>query len=211
MIPYSRQNITWSDIGSVIKVMRSDYLTTGPKVKEFEKALCNYTGAEYCTVVNSGSSALYIAAKILFNSMQKQKILTTPISFVATSSCIVHSGNIPFFGDISIEDYNLDLLSISEGIRDEVNGIVYTDLAGYPHEEFGMNEYRNFDYSVPVIKDACHSLGAHNFYGSKIGCCDNVDATVFSFHPLKAITTAEGGAIMTNDKSLDKEAKKNEK
>lgn len=193
MIPYGHQNINEEDIQAVVEVLRSDWLTQGPKVEEFEKALADYCGAAFAVVFNNGTSALqaaYYAAGI----KQGDEFITSPMTFAATSNAGVWQGGKPVFADIDPETGNIDVQQINGLITSKTRAIVPIDYSGNPiqHEEINKIAKEN---GLIVIEDACHALGA-SYGGSKIGSLS--DMTVFSFHPVKSITTGEGGAVLTN-------------
>lgn len=198
MIPYGRQAIDEEDIKEVVKVLRSDWITTGPKVREFEEALCGKTGAKHATVVSSGTSALDIAVRAL-SLPQGSEVITTPFTFVATSNCILHNHLKPVFADIETGTRNIDPESVRKNITEDTKAIIYVDYAGHPCR---MEELRGIadEYGLRLVEDACHALGAE-YRGRKVGTF--ADMTVFSFHPVKHITTGEGGAVVTDDENLE--------
>ena len=204
-IPYGRQDITEKDIESVVKVLRSDFLTQGPAVPKFEKKLCNYTGSKYAVAVNSCTSALHIACLAL-NLSRGDIVRTSPITFVASANCALYCGASVDYVDV---DPNTGLMSISElkkklqiskkkGNLPKV--VIPVHLAGQPCD---MEEIHLLGkkYGFKIIEDAAHALGGE-YDGDPIGCCKYSDITVFSFHPVKMITTGEGGALMCNNKKL---------
>jgi len=206
-IPYSQQWIDDDDIQAVVDVLKSDFLTTGPEVAKFERALCDYTGAEHCVVVSSGTAALNLATSVL-TGCRKQKYIAVPaISFIASASCIVHSGNTPLFVDIDYNTHNIstkeldDLLyySKTQTVR-EVVGILSVDMCGLPCDWQELRRIAD-DNNCFLIRDAAHSLGA-TYKGEKTGSCKYADVTTLSFHPVKLVTSNEGGAILTNNKEL---------
>lgn len=197
LIPYGLHWIEEEDVEEVIKVLKSNWITTGPKIEEFEKALCRYIGCKYAIAVNSGTSALDIAVA----SLQLQKnseIITTPFSFIATSNVIIYNGHIPVFADIQRDTFNIDPSEIKKSITEKTKAIIYVDYAGHPCEIDEINEIAE-ENNLFLIEDACHALGAE-YKGKKIG--GFADITVFSFHPVKHITTGEGGVAVTNDPEL---------
>ena len=198
MIPYGRQVIDEGDIDEIVKVLRSDWITTGPKIREFEEALCGKTGAEHATVVSSGTSALDIAVRAL-GLPQRSEVITTPFTFVATSNCILHNNLKPVYADIETATRNIDPESVRKKITDDTKAIVYVDYAGHPCR---MEELRDIadEHDLWLVEDACHALGAE-YRGRKVGTF--ADMTVFSFNPVKLITTGEGGAVVTDSDDLD--------
>lgn len=197
MIPYGRQCLDQSDIDEVIKVLNSDWLTTGPKVNKFESAICEYIGCKYATVVNSGTSALDIAIQSLCLAPGSE-VITTPFTFVATSNAIIYNGLKPVFADICTDTFNIDPEDIRRKITDRTKAIVYVDYAGQPCEIKKIREIAD-EFSLYLVEDACHAIGAE-YEGKKVG--NFADLTVFSFHPVKHITTGEGGAVVTDDETL---------
>ncbi|MFC1646534.1 UDP-4-amino-4,6-dideoxy-N-acetyl-beta-L-altrosamine transaminase [Candidatus Omnitrophota bacterium] len=198
-IPYSHQHITKKDIRAMVKVLTSDWLTQGPKVREFESALCKYTGAKHAIVVSSGTAALHLAT-LAAGIRQKDEAITSPITFVASANCILYCGGIPVFVDIQNDTINIDPKEIRKKITRKTKVIIPVHFAGHPCD---LDEIRHIakKHNLLVIEDAAHALGAE-YKGSKIGSCKYSDMTVFSFHPVKSITTGEGGAILTNSKSI---------
>lgn len=196
-IPYGLQWIDEEDIDEVVSVLKSDWITTGPKIKKFEDALCSYVGCRYCAVVNSGTSALDIAVQSL-DLPQGSEIITTPFTFVATSNAIIYNGHKPVFADIRSDTFNIDPDKIRKKITPITKAIIYVDFAGHPCDIKEIKEIaREFD--LYLIEDACHAIGAE-YDHEKVG--NFADLTVFSFHPVKNITTGEGGAVATNNKEL---------
>ena len=197
MIPYGRQCISEDDIDAVVRVLRGDWLTTGPYVEEFEKEICRYVGCKYAVAVNSGTSALDIAIQALQIS-QGSEVITTPFTFAADANAVMYNGLVPVFADIEKETRNIDPQSIREKITGRTKAIIYVDYAGQP---CNIDEIRKIadEHSLYLIDDACHALGAE-YHGKKIG--NFGDMTILSFHPVKHITTGEGGAVLTNNKEL---------
>ncbi|OBZ34778.1 UDP-4-amino-4,6-dideoxy-N-acetyl-beta-L-altrosamine transaminase [Methanohalophilus sp. DAL1] len=197
MIPYGHQSIDESDIEAVIDVLRSDWLTTGPKVKQFEDSLCEYVGCDYATVVNSGTSALDIAVASL-NLPNGSEVITTPFTFVATNNSLIYNNLRPVFADIKKDTRNIDPDDIRSKITSNTKAISYVDYAGQPCEIEEIKEIAE-EFDLYLIEDASHALGA-SYHGKKIG--NFADLTVFSFHPVKPITTGEGGAVVTNNAEI---------
>lgn len=196
-IPYGRQYIDEDDINEVVHVLKSDWITTGPKIKEFEDALCSYIGCSYCVAVNSGTSALDIAVQSL-NLPTGSEVITTPFTFVATSNSIIYNGLKPVFADICKDTFNIDPEDIRRKINKNTKAIIYVDYAGHPCDIQNIREIAN-EFDLYLIEDACHAIGAE-YRDQKVG--NLADLTVFSFHPVKHITTGEGGAIVTNNEEL---------
>ena len=202
MIPYGHQTIDDEDIEEVIKVLKSDWLTTGPKISEFEKAICEYVGCSYAVAMNSGTSALDVAVASL-DLPKGSEVITTPFTFAATSNALLYNGLKPVFADIERETRNIDTEDIERKITPRTKAIIYVDYAGHPCNIEEIQDIAN-EHDLYLIEDACHSFGAA-YHGKKIG--NFADITVFSFHPVKPITTGEGGAVVTNDSELAKKAK----
>jgi UDP-4-amino-4,6-dideoxy-N-acetyl-beta-L-altrosamine transaminase len=198
-IPYGKQNITQDDIDAVVETLKSDYLTTGPKVKEFEDALAKFSDVKYCVAVSNGTTALHLASLVLLN--KGDKVLTTPNSFLATSNSILYVGAKPIFVDIT-KDGNIDLNLCEEELKKDstIKAIYAVAFSGNPLNQDRL-KYLRETYKVAILEDCAHAIGA-TYEGIKAGSCANSDISIFSFHPVKHITTAEGGAITTNSKEI---------
>ncbi|WP_141055280.1 UDP-4-amino-4,6-dideoxy-N-acetyl-beta-L-altrosamine transaminase [Aliarcobacter cryaerophilus] len=198
-IPYGKQSIDEDDINSVVEVLKSDFLTTGPKIKEFEEELCKYTNAKYCVAVANGTAALHLASLVLLN--KGDKLITTPNSFVATSNSILYVEAKPIFVDIK-EDGNIDLDLCEEELKKDssIKAIYVVHFSGNPVNQKKL-KYLKETYKIKILEDCAHSLGT-TFEGIKAGSCENSDCSILSFHPVKHITTGEGGAITTNSKEI---------
>ena len=198
-IPYGKQSIDEDDINSVVEVLKSDFLTTGPKIKEFEEELCRYTNAKYCVAVANGTAALHLASLVLLN--KGDKVITTPNSFVATSNSILYVEAKPIFVDIK-EDGNIDLDLCEEELKKDssIKAIYVVHFSGNPIEQEKL-KYLKETYNIKILEDCAHSLGA-TFEDIKAGSCENSDCSILSFHPVKHITTGEGGAVTTNSKEI---------
>ena len=198
-IPYGKQSIDEDDINSVVEVLKSDFLTTGPKIKEFEDELCRYTNAKYCVAVANGTAALHLASLVLLNKCDK--VITTPNSFVATSNSILYVEAIPIFVDIQ-EDGNIDLDLCEEELKKDrsIKALYVVHFSGNPINQKKL-KYLKETYKIKILEDCAHSLGA-TFEGIKAGSCENSDCSILSFHPVKHITTGEGGAVTTNSKEI---------
>lgn len=198
-IPYGKQTISDDDINSVIEVLKSDFLTTGPKVKEFEEKIASYCGAKYCVAVSNGTAALHLASLVLLK--ENDKVLTTPNSFLATSNSILYVNAKPIFVDIK-EDGNIDLDLCEEELKRDssIKAIYVVHFSGNPVNQTKL-KYLKDTYNIKILEDCAHSIGAV-FEGIKTGACKNSDISIFSFHPVKQITTGEGGSITTNSKEL---------
>ena len=196
-IPYGKQTISEDDINSVIEVLNSDFLTTGPKVKEFEESIAKYCGSKYCVAVSNGTAALHLASLVLLE--QNDKVLTTPNSFLATSNSILYVGAKPIFVDIQ-ENGNIDLDLCEKELKKDssIKAIYVVHFSGNPVDQTKL-KYLKDTYNIKILEDCAHSIGAIS-EGIKAGSCVNSDISIFSFHPVKHITTGEGGAITTNSK-----------
>ncbi|WP_457601065.1 UDP-4-amino-4,6-dideoxy-N-acetyl-beta-L-altrosamine transaminase [Hydrogenivirga sp.] len=199
MIPYGRQFIDEEDIRAVVEVLRSDFITQGPKVKEFEEKLAEYCGAKYAVTFNSGTSAL-LGAYFACGISEGNEVITTPITFVATANMLLVLGAKPVFVDVEEDTGNMDVRLIEEKITEKTKAIVPVHYAGHPVDMEKVWKVAK-KYGLKVIEDACHALGAE-YKGEKVGSCKFSDATVFSFHPVKHITTGEGGAVLTNNEEI---------
>lgn len=194
---YGHQNITEDDITAVVEVLRSNYLTQGPKLEEFENAICKYTGAEYCVAVSSATAALHIAM-LAAGVKNGDEIITTPNTFVASANCAKYVGADVVFADINPETANIDTNNIK--ISKKTKAIVPVHFAGQSCDMEVIQKLAK-ESEVIVIEDASHAIGS-DYKNTKVGSCTYCDMTVFSFHPVKTITTGEGGAITTNNEKL---------
>ena len=207
-IPYGRQNIEQDDIESVVSTLKSDYLTQGPKVREFESKFAEYVGAKYAVAVNNATSGLHLSVLAL-NLSKGDRVITTPITFAASANCIRYAGAEVWFADIDPNTYLLDINSVKELIESKpkgfFKGIIPVDFAGLP---VNMEEFRVLAdaHDLWIIEDACHAPGGY-FIDSKENknFCGNgnyANIGVFSFHPVKHIACGEGGMLTTNSKEL---------
>ena len=202
-IPYGKQQIDDKDVMSVGKILKSDWLTQGPTIEKFERALARYCNVKYAVAVSSGTAALHLAC-LAAGLKNGDEAITTPITFVATANSIIYAGAKPVFADIELETFNVDPKQIKRKITQKTKAILPVHFAGLP---CNMREIYNLvkGRGITIIEDACHALGAeYRYNGSwiKVGSCKHSDMTVFSFHPVKHITTGEGGAITTNRRKL---------
>jgi UDP-4-amino-4,6-dideoxy-N-acetyl-beta-L-altrosamine transaminase len=193
-IPYGRQWIDEDDIKAVEEVLKGDWITTGPKVEEFEHKLASYVGAKHAIAVNSGTSALDIAVACL-GIEPGSEVITTPFTFVASSNCLIYNNLKPVFADIEPDSFNINPNEIEKKITSKTKGILYVDYAGQPCKIKELKEIAE-KHELYLIEDAAHAIGAE-YKGKKVGSF--ADVTEFSFHPVKHITTGEGGAITTDD------------
>jgi perosamine synthetase len=197
MLPYGRQWIDESDIAAVAEVLQSDWLTTGPAVPRFEEAIAAFTGAPYGVAVSSGTAALH-AAMYAAGIGPGDEVIVPPITFVATANAVVFQGGTPIFADVDAETLLLDPAAVETRITPRTKAIVAVDYAGQPCEYDRLRAVAT-RHGLALIADACHSLGA--LYRSRpVGTL--ADLTVFSFHPVKHITTGEGGMIATADPAM---------
>jgi UDP-4-amino-4,6-dideoxy-N-acetyl-beta-L-altrosamine transaminase len=195
MLPYGHQWIDEEDIKTVIEVLRSDWITQGPKVAEFEKEFAKYVGARYAVAVNSGTAALH--ATCFAAQIEKgDEVITTPITFAASANCVLYQGGTPVFADIKENTLNIDPEEIKKKINQKIKALIPVDFTGLPVDLEEIQEIAR-KYNLIIIEDASHALGA-TYKDSKIGSIS--DMSVFSFHPVKHITTGEGGIITTNNK-----------
>lgn len=198
-IPYGRQTIDEDDIQAVVDVLRSDYLTTGPKVSEFEQKVADYVGAKYAVAVNSGTAALHIAC-LAAGIKTGDEVITSPITFAASSNCVLYCGGTPVFADIDSKTYNIDPAEIEKKITPNTKALIPVHYTGQPCDMDAITAIAK-KHNLLVIEDAAHALGAE-YKGKKIGSIS--DMTCFSFHPVKPITTGEGGMVVTNNEELYK-------
>lgn len=205
MIPYGRQDITQVDINAVVEVLQSDFLTQGPQVPLFEEAVASYVGAQHAVAVNSATSALHIACLAL-GLGKGDWLWTTPITFVASANCGLYCGAQVDFVDIDPRTYNLCPIALREKLEqaereDKLPKVVVpVHLCGQPCDMEAIHALAQ-QYGFKIIEDASHAIGG-KYKEEPIGNCKYSDVTVFSFHPVKIITTAEGGIATTNDRGL---------
>ena len=196
-LQYGRQYIDEEDISKVVEVLKGDYLTTGPYVKNFEEALAKKVGAQYAVAVTSGTAALHCA--VIAAGIEKgDEVLVTPMTFAASANCILYVGATPIFVDVEENTGNIDVNKIEEKITDKTKAIIAVSYRGNPVKIDRIMDIAK-KHNLIVIEDAAHAIGA-KYKDIYVG--NNADMTIFSFHPVKHITTGEGGAITTNDKEL---------
>jgi len=207
MIPYGRQDISQDDIDAVVAVLRSDFLTQGPSVPAFEGAVAGYCGAAHAVAVNSATSALHLACLAL-GVGPGDEVWTTPVTFVASANCALYCGARVDFVDIDPRTYNMSVERLAEKLEGAREAgrlpkvVIPVHLCGQPCDMAGIRELSH-RYGFSVIEDASHAIGG-GYRGERIGNCRYSDITVFSFHPVKIVTTAEGGMVLTNDDALAK-------
>ena len=196
-LPYGRQSVEEGDIAAVVDVLRSDWLTTGPKVGEFEEAFAARVGAAHAVSFSSGTAALHGAA-FAAGLKPGDEAITTPLTFAATANCVLYQGATPVFADVCADTLNLDPEQVTRKISSKTRAILPVDYSGHPADLTGILEIAR-QHGLVVIEDACHALGAE-FGGRRVGSI--ADMTVFSFHPVKHITTGEGGMVTANNPGL---------
>ncbi|MEK4850640.1 UDP-4-amino-4,6-dideoxy-N-acetyl-beta-L-altrosamine transaminase [Paenibacillus sp. FSL H7-0756] len=193
-LPYGRQMIDDEDIESVVKVLQSDYLTSGPAIEQFEAEIAAFTGAKYAVAFSSGTAALH-GACYAAGIGEGDEVITTPMTFAATANCVLYQGGVPVFADIDPRTYNLDPQRIRERITARTKAIIPVHFTGQPAQLDEILQIAR-EHNLIVIEDAAHALGAR-YKNTSIGAIG--DMTMFSFHPVKHITTGEGGMITTNN------------
>ena len=199
-LPYGTQWLDDNEITEVIDSLKSNWITTGPKMRLFEKKFRNYIGSKYAVAVNSGTAALHISTSSI-NIKPGDEVITTPLTFVASSNCIIYRGGTPVFADIKKDTYNIDPNEIKKKITPKTKAIIPVHFAGQPCNMDEISEIAN-ENNLIIIEDAAHAIDAE-YQDKKIGNIS--DLTAFSFHPVKNITTAEGGMVTTNnDEFYDK-------
>lgn len=198
-IPYGKQSIEDDDIDSIVEILKSDYLTTGPAIKEFEESLSSYCEAKYCVVVSNGTAALHLASLVLLK--KGDKVLTTPNSFLSTANAILYAGAVPIFVDIH-KDGNIDLDLCEKALKTDpsIKALYGVSFSGNMLNQDKLKSLKD-KYDIKILEDNAHAIGAV-YNGIKAGSCKNSDCSIFSFHPVKHLTTAEGGAITTNSKDI---------
>jgi len=201
LIPYSKQTISLLDAFYVARQVRFKSLTQGNEIKKFEESVAKYVGAKYAVAVSSGTAGLHLA-HLAIGKPTGSKVITSPISFVASANSIIYAGQVPIFADIDVNTGNISVAEISKILdEDNISTVVPVHYAGSPCD---MESIYNIckEKNVYIVEDAAHALGASYATGEKIGSCKYSDITVFSFHPVKSITTGEGGMITTNNEQF---------
>jgi perosamine synthetase len=194
LLPYGRQSIDEADIQAVVDVLRSDWLTTGPKVEEFEEAFASRVGAAYAVSFSSGTAALHGAA-FAAGLKAGDEAITTPLTFAATANCILYQNATPVFADVRGDTLNIDPEQIAQKVTPRTRAILPVDYAGHPASLDPIRKIAE-EHGLVLIEDGCHALGA-KYRNRPVGSIS--DMTVFSFHPVKHVTTGEGGMVTTND------------
>lgn len=198
-LPYSRQNIDDKDIQAVVEVLRSDYLTTGPVIQRFENRVAQYVGSQYAAAIANGTAALH-AACFAARVGPGDEVITTPMTFAASANCALYMGARPVFADIDPDTYNIDPHQVERLISERTRAVVAVDFTGQPADLEPLIDLTR-EQGLTLIEDAAHSLGSQ-YKGRPVGAI--ADLTTFSFHPVKHITTGEGGMITTNNRELYK-------
>lgn len=194
LLPYGRQSVDEEEISAVVETLRSDWLTTGPRVEEFEEAFASYTGARYAVSFSSGTAALHGAA-FAAGIAAGDEAITSPLTFAATANCILYQGGTPVFADVRKDTLNIDTEQIVSRINSRTKALLPVDYTGHPADLSEICEIAEHRGLV-VIEDACHALGAEH-RNRRIGSISHM--TVFSFHPVKHLTTGEGGMVTTDN------------
>lgn len=198
LIGYGHQVIDDSDVHAVMDCLRSDYLTCGPATERFEEALKEATGAGYVTAVANGTAALHVAC-LTVGIKPGDEVIVSPITFAASANCVLYCGGTPVFADIDSQTWNIDPVKVREKITDKTRAIVAVDFGGVPVDSAAIRGICD-EFGLTFIEDAAHSLGSRHADGRLVGSV--ADITTLSFHPVKTVTTGEGGAVCTNDPEL---------
>ncbi|MHC1681693.1 MAG: UDP-4-amino-4,6-dideoxy-N-acetyl-beta-L-altrosamine transaminase [Clostridiaceae bacterium] len=193
-LPYGRQSIDDKDVQKVVEVLKGDFLTTGPYVSEFEKKVADYVGAKYAVAVCNGTAALHMACYAA-GIQEGDEVIVSSMTFAASSNCVLYCKGTPVFADIDPNTYNIDLEDLQRKITSKTKAIVAVDFTGQPVDIDAIREIANKNDLI-FIEDGAHSLGSE-YKGVRVG--SQADMTMFSFHPVKPVTTGEGGIITTNN------------
>nr|WP_320026572.1 UDP-4-amino-4,6-dideoxy-N-acetyl-beta-L-altrosamine transaminase [uncultured Acetobacterium sp.] len=198
-LSYGKQYIDQADINAVVEILKSDFLTTGPQIEAFEKSVANYVGAKYAVAVSSGTAGLHMACYAA-GITKGDEVIVPAMTFAATANCVVYCDGTPVFADINERNYNIDPKEIEKKITSKTKAIIPVDFTG---QAVDMDEIIKIakKNNLMIIEDSAHALGSE-YKGKKIGT--KADMTVFSFHPVKPITTGEGGMVVTDDEHLYK-------
>ena len=202
MIPYGKHHIDDDDIKAVVDVLKNKFLTQGPMIEKFEKAICNYVGAKYAVAVSSGTAALHLSA-LAAGVKSGNSIVTSPITFVSTANAAFYCGGGVYFADIEPLSINISPKKIEDVIEanNDICAIFPVHFGGLPCDMEALSDISE-RYNLFMVEDAAHALGANYSNGQKVGSCCYSDMTIFSFHPVKSIAAGEGGLITTNDEAL---------
>ena len=198
-LSYGRQYVDDDDINAVVKILQSDYLTTGPQIEAFEKSVADYVGSKYAVAVSSGTAALHMACYAA-GITKGDEVIVAPLTFAASANCVLYCGGTPVFADVNGQSYNIDPKEIAKQISSKTKAIIPVDFTG---QSVDIDEIRRIaaKHNLLIIEDSAHALGSE-YKGKKVGT--QADMTVFSFHPVKPITTGEGGMVVTDDEGLYK-------
>lgn len=198
---YGKQYLDFTDLMAVLKTLRGDFLTQGPKIAEFEKVICNYTKAKYAVAVANATAGLHLAMLAL-EIKAEDEVITSPITFLASANCVLYVGASPKFADIDSSTALIDCNEIEKKITPKTKVIIPVHFAGQSCDMKKIKEIAN-KYNLFVVEDSAHAIGS-DYLEKKVGCCEFSDMSIFSFHPVKNMTTGEGGVITTNDENLYK-------
>jgi len=202
-LPYGTQSIGADDVRAVVRALKSDRLTQGPEVERFEEAFAKFCGAPYAVAVSSGTAGLHLAA-LTAGLGPGDEAVTTPLTFAATANCVLYAGASPRFADVHDSDLGLDPAAVRKAVTPKTRALLPVHFAGQPNVWGAKRDFsRRPDFMV--IEDACHALGAEVRSGNRwerIGSCSAADMAVFSFHPVKHVTTGEGGMVTTRDRKF---------
>jgi len=198
LLGYGHQVIDDADIAAVVETLKSDYLTCGPKTTEFERALEGVVGAKHVVAVSNGTAALHVAC-LAAGIGEGDEVIVSPITFAASANCVRYCGGTPVFADIDPKTWNVDPASIEAHVTSKTKAVVAVDFGGVPIDHAAIREICD-RYGLTFIEDAAHAIGTHGADGRPVGGI--ADITCFSFHPVKTVTTGEGGAVATNDDDL---------
>lgn len=197
LLPYGRQSVSLNDISEVIEVLKSDWLTTGAKIPEFEQAVCKSVQADHAVAVSSGTAALH-AAMYALRVKPGSEVIVPAMTFAASANCVLYQGGKPVFCDVNPETLLIDPEKAEKLINEKTLAIICVDYAGQPCEYTELRSLAD-EYCIPLVADACHSLGG-SYHNKPVGSL--ADLNIFSFHPVKGITTGEGGMITTDSESF---------
>lgn len=202
MIPYGKHCIEQDDIDAVAAALQEDYIATGPGIAKFEEEFAQYAGTKYAAAVSSGTAALH-ACCFAAGIKEGDEVITTPLTFAASANCVLYCGGKPVFADIDEKTYNIDPAEIEKKITPDTKAVIPVHFTGQPCDMDAVHRIAD-KYGLTVIEDAAHAGGA-DYFGKKIGSLS--DMTIFSFHPVKHMTTCEGGMITTDNEELYKKLK----
>ncbi|MBC8182576.1 UDP-4-amino-4,6-dideoxy-N-acetyl-beta-L-altrosamine transaminase [candidate division KSB1 bacterium] len=211
MITYGKQSLDQSDIDAVVKVLTSDWLTQGPAVETFENDIKNYFGAKYCCAVSNGTASLHLTGLAL-GWQPGDVVITTPLTFLATANCIVYGSATPDFADIDPVTYTINPNLVEEKVKSyqskgrNVKAVIGVDYGGHPCDWKALREIAD-KYDLQLVNDNCHAMGA-SYFGNKQYAVKYADVVTQSYHPVKHITTGEGGAVLTNDSVIDEKVRR---